>query len=578
MTVKHEYAKRKGCSATYEQETNRINSISTTTTIAKRGENKRNKYKIKNFFYYFILLLYISMPTRIKQLKVINNATLALDGAFSIGLRDNLVIKPNSQVALSKFLYQESPPFQTAINLGETSFLFTPNALSVPFRSTATTTRKVTVEKGIFSSASSLIAKMNTEVNAVLSCGDTSGRGLTFSDFVKQRPAHPTIDNGLDIIFTTNNSDGFVELDFYSTKIVQALGENAPNVTNPNMLPVSAEDGVGSVGVEAEDLTQFWGVWDANAVVKGAFQFFTQINQEGKIGVDYQIGLRYMDDETTGNVTPMVMSLYRDPEGQWNILDGAEGGETIPYEWAAGDFVIFFTSNGSLYLQIYAGNPDSNGIISANAVGALKYSSRAFAAYELQRGSSWINYRPMIVKGGNTPDEPFVEGDAPYFRQLYWTTRNYERGGQLEDGSPRCPTIDFTQAGQLAGQIGMGASTYNTNELLTWTQFLGTQVPNFYRIQDLALFWSLPAQTYVGNQTKTRNGRENMIASFTPSRQLTSTDNLFFQEQLEYTDIGNLDTMNISTIQFRVVNEFPNGNTPVVTNYLSFVLFIKEEY
>lgn len=517
------------------------------------------------------------MPTRIKQLKVINNATLALDGTFAIGLRDNLVIKPNTQVALSKFLYQESPPFQTAINLGETSIIFTPNTLSVPFRSTATLPRKVTIEKGVFASASSLIAKINTEVNAVLSCGDTSGKGLTFSDYVKQRPAHPTIDNGLDILFTTNNSDGFVELDFYSTKITQALGENAPYVTNPNMLPVDANDGVGSVGVMAEDLTQFWGIWDANAVVKGAFQFFTQINQVGRVGVDYQIGLRYMDDQTNGNETPMVMSLYRNADGDWYIIDGALPSLEIPYTWAEGDFIIFFTSNGSLYLQIYAGNPDSNGIISPNAVGALKYSSRAFSSYELQRGSSWINYRPMIVKGSNTPAEPFEEGDEPYFRQLYYTTRNYVRETQFE-GSPRCPSLDFTQAGQLAGQIGLGASTYNTNELLTWTQFLGTQVPNFYRIQDLALFWSLPAQTYVGNQTKTRNGRENMIASFTPTRQLTSTDNLFFQEQLEYTDIGNLDTMNISTIQFRVVNEFPNGNTPVITNYLSFVLFIKEEY
>ena len=517
------------------------------------------------------------MPTRIKQLKVINTSTLSLDGTFSIGLRDNLVIKPNSKVALSKFLYQESPPFQTAINLAETSFLFTPNALSVPFRSSATTTRKVTLEKEIFRSASTLITKMNTEINAVLSCGDTTGKGLTFSDYVLQRPSQPTLDNGLDIIFTTNNSDGFVELDFYSTKIIQALGDNAPNVTNPNMLPVSANDGVGSVGVKAEDLTQFWGIWDANSVVKGAFQFFTQINQVGKIGVDYQIGLRYMDDQASGNETNMIMSLYRDETGAWKIIDNGIVTETIDYEWSAGDFVIFFTSNGSLYLQIYAGNPESNGIISVNAVGALKYSSRPYTAYELQRGSSWINYRPMIVKGTNIPEEPFEEGDEPYFRQLYYTTRNYEKETQFE-GSPRCPVIDFTQAGQLAGQIGLGASAYNTNELLTWTQFLGTQVPNFYRVQDLALFWSLPAQTYVGNQTKTRNGRENMIASFTPSRQLTSTDNLFFQEQLEYTDIGNLDTMNISTIQFRVVNEYPNGNTPVITNYLSFVLFIKEEY
>ena len=524
------------------------------------------------------------MPTLIKQLKVINNAPLATDGTFSIGLRDNLVIKPNSKVALSKFLYQESPPLNSVIRLGNSPFLFTPNSIGVPLRSIATLPRqvsfpnKITNPTGVFASAGVLLSSMNTEINAVLSCGDTSGKGLTFSDYVLQKPLQPTNDNGLDIIFTTNNADGFVELDFYSAKIQQALGNNnAPNVTNPNMLPIDADDGVGTVGLEVMDLTQFWGVWDANMLVKGAFQFFTQINVEGKLGVEYQIGLRYEEDATGGNETPMVMSLYRDLNGDWNIIDeGLIVEEDIPYNWSAGDYVIFFTSNGSLYLQIYAGNPTSEGIIGVGAVGALKYTSRAFSAYEKQRGLSWINYRPMIVKGINTPTAPFIEGDQPYFRQLYWTTRNYQPSSQIVNGNPRCPVLDFTQAGDLASTIGLASSVYNFNELETFTQFLGTQVPNVNRVQDLALFWSLPALTYVGNQTKTRNGRENMIASFTPIRQLTSTDNLFFQEQLEYTDIGNLDTMNISTIQFRVVNEYRNSS--LVTNYLSFVLFIKEEY
>jgi hypothetical protein len=524
------------------------------------------------------------MPTLIKQLKVINNSTLAKDGTFSIGLRDNLVIKPNSKVALSKFLYQESPPLNSVINLGNSPFLFTPNALDVPFRSIKTIPRIVTFPnldtnpKGLFSSVSALISSMNTEISAVLSCGDTSGKGLTFSDYVLQKPLQPTIDNGLDVIFSTNNADGFVEMDFYSTRIEQALGNaNAPNVTNPNMLPIDVNDGVGTIGLEVQDLTQFWGVWDANMLVKGAFQFFTQINVEGRLGVDYQIGLRYEEDNVGGNQTNMVMSLYRDEEGDWNIIDeGIITEPKISYTWAEGDYVIFFTSNGSLYLQIYAGDPTSIGIVSEGAVGALKYTSRAFSAYEKQRGLSWINYRPMIVKGNSTPTAPFEEGDQPYFRQIQWTTRNYAPNSQFVNGNRRCPAIDFSQAGQLAGQIGLGASAYNTNELFTWTQFIGTQVPNIYRVQDLALFWSLPALTYVGNQTKTRNGRENMIASFTPTRQLISTDNLFFQEQLEYTDIGNLDTMNISTIQFRVVNEF--SNTSLTTNYLSFVLFIKEEY
>ena len=165
----------------------------------------------------------------------------------------------------------------------------------------------------------------------------------------------------------------------------------------------------------------------------------------------------------------------------------------------------------------------------------------------------------------------------PIFRQIYSTWRNEQQGVSTPNGVKRVIQMDLTTASPLANELGLSPIKYTSPQSEFTTIFKGTQTPNFYRVQDISLFWSLPAHTYVGSQDKTRNSRENLVASFTPSRMTDNTSNLFYQEEVNYTDIGNLAVMNISTINFRVVNEFPYGKTPINTSYLAFTLFIKEE-
>jgi hypothetical protein len=170
------------------------------------------------------------------------------------------------------------------------------------------------------------------------------------------------------------------------------------------------------------------------------------------------------------------------------------------------------------------------------------------------------------------------EGTAtPTFRQIYSTWRNEVQGVPTPNGVNRVINMDMTTASVLANQFGLSPILYASPQSQKTTIFVGTQTPTFFRVQDISLFWSLPAHTYVGSQDRSRNSRENLVASFTPSRMTDNTSNLFYQEEVNFTDIGNLEVMNISTIAFRVVNEFPYGKTPINTSYLSFTLFIKEE-
>jgi len=145
------------------------------------------------------------------------------------------------------------------------------------------------------------------------------------------------------------------------------------------------------------------------------------------------------------------------------------------------------------------------------------------------------------------------------------------------NGVKRAIKLDFRGAKQLSNQLGFSSSTLLT-PYSNYSQFMGSKDPNFNKILDLGLFWSLPTQTYVATGDKTRNAKENMIASFTPQRQTTLSDTLYYDEEITYVDIGNLNEMNISSLSFRVVNEFPNvlNNVPE-TDYISFVLYIKDE-
>jgi hypothetical protein len=518
------------------------------------------------------------MPTSIKQLKVINNATLAPDGTFSIGLRDNLVIKPNSQVGLSKFLYQEQPPIDSAIVIGDnTTFQLNTSASLFRVNSTRRLPRPVTVNKGIFPNSYDLMLQMNFEANSVLACGDKTPSGTTFTNFVNQNPLTPTIDAGLDIVYSLGQT-GEVNFSYASYANQMCLSTTDSPNNFANMIEFQVLDDRQDNGLIAADTLNWWGYSDALQSVKGAIQSYIQVTEEGVAGTDWNWGLRYMEDTISNNGAPVRMGVYKDSAGVYNLVDRGGGDFITPmagYTYASGDFFVLFSATGDLYLQVYAGNPAGNGI-DGDSVGALKYTSPPYSLYREELRLPEIQYRMIISSGLDYLATP--EGTAtPTFRQIYSTWRNEVQGVPTPNGVNRVINMDMTTASVLANQFGLSPILYASPQSQKTTTFVGTQTPTFFRVQDISLFWSLPAHTYVGSQDRSRNSRENLVASFTPSRMTDNTSNLFYQEEVNFTDIGNLEVMNISTIAFRVVNEFPYGKTPINTSYLSFTLFIKEE-
>jgi hypothetical protein len=510
------------------------------------------------------------MRTTLKQLKVINNAQLSADGTFSIGLRDNLVIKPNSKVGLSKFLCKE---------LTDQSFTLKTDD-GFPARSLPTPLRTITVPKGVYTQRD-LMSIMNKACNTSLVCGDLTG-GNTFTSFVSQSSTSPTIDAGLDIEFQPA-TDGGLSFKFTSRKLSMVFDDVNGAIATPfgvNLVNIGGVDN--NVGMVPQELDSYWGYAGQNPIVKGAYQAYIQLVQMGKVGVDWYWGLRFLDDATENNTDSVVCGIHRRADGTWELVDtdvltGQRVFIPITYTWSAGDFFILFSANGQLQLQIYAGDPTTlDGI---GGVLGLKYNSitdltLGFTIYKDVLQSPNVNFRSVVAKGVNNSLllEPT---DAPAYRMLWSCDRATLPLGQ---GQPRIITLDFSQSGDLIAQLGLATSILQSPTYQIITTFTGVATSTITKVQDLAIYWSLPCHTYVASQDRRKVGRENMIASFTPYRTANTTDNLFFQEEIAFTDIGNLETMNISTLQFRVINLYDNYNNPLKTTYLSFVLFIQEEF
>jgi hypothetical protein len=515
----------------------------------------------------------------IKQLKVVNTTPLNAQGTFDIGLRDNLLIKPNSKVGLKKFLLQQKPVEVFAIDIGKQTFIFNPDKqgggslVSLPCPDRSITFGSAGLK---FASLYDLAKSIQLAINNTLICGDLK---KDIKPFVVQSSTNPTNDAGLEVSFGVNASSGTMEFAFNS----YALSDVVKNsFEKSNAVLVNSER-----GFRVSDLTKAFVVKGSREtrLIKGSFQVYTQITQFGRAGYDYGIGLcepstTLAETHIAGNI-PFSLSRQTTFAGlgagwEWYVRDGTTKPPfQITYNDAVGDYVVFFVSEGKLNLAIYPLDTSIPFKADAFRAGAVPKYSYTFTNFSLESGTEYV---PVISSEGIQLEATPI-ADRPQFSQFKSISTIDPKSITLAspNGVKRVITMDFTGAKQLSNQLGFSSSTLisppSSNVI-----FSGSKDPNFNKILDLALFWSLPTQTYVATGDKTQNSKQNMIASFTPERQTTLSDTLYYENEITYVDIGNLNEMNISSLSFRLVNEFPNvlNNVPA-TDYLSFVLYIKDE-
>jgi hypothetical protein len=506
----------------------------------------------------------------IKQLKVVNTTALNAQGTFDIGLRDNLLIKPNSKVGLKKFLLQQKPVEVFGIDIGLQTFIFNPDT-----QGGGEDIGRPAVDRPItfgntglkFGSLYDLAKALETAIKITLTCGELKE---DIKRYVVQTASKPTNDAGLDVYFNVNAETGTMEFTFNSYALT--------DVTKNSWEESNTSTKNSGRGFAVRNMTYaFYMKGSSNTrLIDGAFQCYTQITQIGRNNYDYIIGLCDPKVAPPNIHTPDIMDfgLTKSNNSQWAIKDGATN-TLIEYQWEAGDYIVFFTNQGQLNLGIYpldTSVPDTPDAFRAGNTTKYAYT---FKNYTVNSGKEYV---PIITSTVFTA-EATVPADRPLFSQ-FKSTSTIDPKSLLytsPNGVKRTVKLDFSGAKQLSNQLGFSSSTLLT-PYTNSSLFTGSKDPNFNKLLDLGLFWSLPTQTYVATGDKTRNSKENMIASFTPQRQTALSDTLYYDEEITYVDIGNYSEMNISSLSFRVVNEFPNvlNNIPE-TDYISFVLYIKDE-
>ena len=514
----------------------------------------------------------------IKQLKVVNTTALNKQGTFDIGLRDNLLIKPNSKVGLKKFLLQQKPVEVFGIDIGKQTFIFNPDA-----QGGGTLVSLANADRSIgfgadglkYASLYDLAKSVQLAINNTLICGDFK---KDIKPFVVQSATNPTNDAGLDVYFNVNASSGTMEFSFTSYGLSDVL-KNSFSASNF----IQINDGR---GFRVSNMNKAFVIKGSKEtrLIKGAFQTYTQITQIGRGDYNYTIGLcdpslTIQNTHTEGNIPFGIMKTGTDGEdATWYLRDGNNVVTPInSYTYAVGDYVVFFTSQGKLNLAIYpldATIPDTPDAFRAGKEPKYTYT---FTSFSLENQKEYV---PIIASNAGFTGDATPVSNRPQFSQFksISTIDPLNLNIPSPNGVKRVVKLDFSGAKQLSNQLGFATSTL-ISPYATSLIFAGTKDPNFNKILDLGLFWSLPTQTFVATGDKTRNAKENMIASFTPQRKLELSDTLYYDEEITYVDIGNYGEMNISSLSFRLVNEFPNvsnANIPE-TNYLSFVLYIKDE-
>jgi hypothetical protein len=514
----------------------------------------------------------------IKQLKVVNTTALNSQGTFEIGLRDNLLIKPNSKVGLKKFLLQQKPVEVFGIDIGSQTFLFSADAqgggedVSKPVGDKTIT---FGTEGLKFGNLYDLAKAFENAIKSTLVCGDFKS---DIKPYVVQKASFPTNDAGLDVYFNVNEDSGNMELSFTSyalTDVIQNSWE-MKNITGKNS----------GRGFSVRNMTTgFYCKGSSNTrLIEGSFQCYTQITQLGRNSYDYVIGLcdpsvvinTPTNANTLNSIDFGILKTDDNADAQWSIRDGGSLATIITgYTWAVGDYVVFFMTLGKLNLAIYPLDTSIADTPDAFRAGKTPKYTYTFQNYSLDDEKEYV---PIItsLEIASAPTDPT---ERPLFSQFKSISTIDPKSlvYSSPNGVKRAVKLDFRGAKQLSNQLGFSSSTLLT-PYSNYSQFMGSKDPDFNKLLDLGLFWSLPTQTYVATGDKTRNAKENMIASFTPQRQTTLSDTLYYDEEITYVDIGNLNEMNISSLSFRVVNEFPNvlNNVPE-TDYISFVLYIKDE-
>ena len=298
-----------------------------------------------------------------------------------------------------------------------------------------------------------------------------------------------------------------------------------------------------------------WWMYGGYPIVKGGVQLYLQIQSVGTNNSNYEVGFRRFNNTAFGNqdFDGVDCGLMFYPQTRTYLLQLGTG--ALPNDtgiaYADGDQIFMYTYKGLLYIQV------------ADINNNFKYCSPGLD--NLKIGDDTERFRAYIGTGKYPPG---IGLSPPFFSQFLVTNTNIETRNLS-----RKIELDFSET-SLANELGFPSSVLSSRYSSS-VAFTGVSSPSFFSLQDISIYWSLPMQSFIASADKKRNAREKLVGSFTPVRSVDRYDTLSYNSALPFVTIGNDQQMNISSLSFRVINEYTGKS--IDSSYLSFNLVIKDE-
>jgi hypothetical protein len=521
-----------------------------------------------------------------KQIKVIaDDYNASSGGLLNANFNENLEIKPYSKIVLDKFMIVLNNDTQGYIEIPNQTLKYSPQ-----FTTTvkAQPVRTIVIPAGRYNyntNASSGII-YNDLLNTI---SELLNGSLDASPLVSTLSTDPTADLGLGFKLSTDVK-GLTNIECYQCPLNQQGNIIAPSVP-PSLVNMGQ---VSNNGYEPGIVGNF-SLYVPTPIIQGGLQAKVQL----RVGDDdfgtYYFGLAYTPALIT---TPPDISFGIKVDGNDNKIyfHNPDGDVECPFTKAdlltanpnntLGAQFYFYTANNKLQLLIY--NSDGvtvffNSATSNNGAYNDVYSGFLFAdichlAVKGQAVASSGLY--PIFRNISLTEQPNLAFDNVGFYQDISSNRNYITANGLGAIPARAIHFDFSDCPILQEGLGFTNKVLNgnTNVGTGYFLFLSDNAINFSQFLDLAIeTLNIPLQTYISKTNGIDCGKRNVLAYFTPQRVSQNQSIYVFENKnLTFLSINNQESMNMSSIQFRLYNPQSNKLT-INAEYLSFNVYIGDK-
>ena len=487
-----------------------------------------------------------------KQLKIISDNYDSTNGLININFNEPIIVEPNSTIAMDKFSMEVSTGITDNINLGSQNVFITTDVSR-----SGNDNRGALVPAGTYADIPALLLQLNQSFNSILD-SDLNDNTMV------------TKDNGL-FFYNFLNTTGKVVLAYGSAAIDYTTANlSLDNMTMTGAYPSSylQIDGAGTFGAISEI-----------PIVKGALDCrFQVLYSANTSSYEFSYGLFNLStNELEYGIVKAGTDFYISNNNNL-ILD------TDLATWIVGlaqnqNQHQFYVQGGNLFYQILDENDE---ILYATPQGAFN-GFNFNTSYDFAIAGDWDGNTATTLSFANVGAiyQPNISQDT---YGIHWDFDSFTSPSYLKTfsliGTPPLRTIQysFSQAQTLQFGLGFVSSTIIIGSGGAITAF-GTadDPPSFESNYNLALqIPSLQLESYVA-KTGGVGGRQNNLCYFFPT--LTSTTNKSFytyeNRELAFVNLSNKQTINMNSIQFRVV--YVSDNSPVQADSLSFNLYIQEK-